>query len=302
MTKLRTILVITTIFACLPEAVYACACGCNVFSVGTRWSMPTSAGLSMFLHYNYMDQNRSWGGWDNAPADALEDMDLRTSFYTVGLQYMPGRDWGVTLETPAWDRYFKTTDEAGNISSVNHTALGDIRLMGTYAGLYEDMSIGLRFGIKLPTGAFQQSLMDRDTQIGTGTTDLLLGGYRMGQENGWGWYAQAMWQRALNSRQGYRPGDSFDVDGGIHYDKLRKDYRIVPMLQLVASFRGVDRGQNAEPENTGYERLYLSPGIQVAATSHLNLFADLRIPLVTHVRGYQLVAPSLVSVTLGYNV
>ena len=302
MTKLQKIIALLIFVITLQEAVFACACGCNVFAVGTRWTMPTSSGMSMFLHYNYMDQNRSWGSWSNAPADALEDIDLRTNFYAAGFQYMVTRDWGLSLELPVWDRYFRTEDEDGNIASASHTSLGDVRLMGMYAGFYEDMSVGLQFGMKLPTGAFRQSLLDRDTQIGTGTTDLLLGGYRMSQENGWGWNAQALWQRALNSREGYRPGDSFDINGGIHYDKLLNEYRIVPMVQLVASFRATDSGSNAEPENTGYERLYISPGIQVVATSHLNLYADLRIPLVTHVRGYQLVAPSLVSVALGYNI
>jgi hypothetical protein len=284
------------------QAAFACACGCNVFAVGTRWTMPTSEGLNLSLQYNYMNQSRIWSRWNNAPAGSIEDLELRSNFYTVGLRYMPSRDWGVAVETPVWNRFFKTTDEDGNIASANHTSLGDIRLMGMFAGLSEDMSVGLQFGIKLPTGAFTQSLLDRDTQIGTGTTDLLLGGYRMSQENGWGWYAQAMWQRALNSRDGYRPGDSFDMTGGIHYDKLLKEYRIIPMLQLVASFRAIDSGPNAEPENTGYERLYISPGIKVAATSHLNFYADVRLPLVTHVGGFQLVAPSLISIALGYNV
>ena len=302
MIRKRFVIFITATIVCSCETALACACGCNVFAVGTKWTMPTSAGLSMFLHYDYMDQNQTWGSWNQAPADALEDIDLRTNFYTIGAQYMASRDWGVSIETPVWNRYFKTTDEDGNVVSANHTSLGDVRLMGMYAGLFEDMSVGLQFGLKLPTGSFRQSLLDRDTQIGTGTTDLLLGGYRMGQESGWGWFVQALWQRALNSREGYRPGDDFDVSGGVHYDKLVSELGVVPMIQIVASFRAIDSGSNADPENTGYERVYLSPGIEVVAVSNLNLYADLRIPLVTHVRGYQLVAPSLVSIALGWRI
>ena len=302
MTQIRFILTIAAVLVCANETALACACGCNVFAVGTKWTMPTSAGLNMFLHYDYMDQSQSWGNWNQAPPDALEDIDLRTNFYTLGAQYMASREWGVSIETPVWNRYFKTTNEEGNVVSANHTTLGDIRLMGMYAGLFEDMSVGLQFGLKLPTGSFRQSLLDRDTQIGTGTTDLLLGGYRMSQESGWGWYVQALWQRALNSREEYRPGDDVDVSGGVHYDKLFSDLRIVPMVQIVASFRAVDSGTNSEPENTGYERIYLSPGIEVVAASNLNFYADFRIPLVTHVRGYQLVAPSLVSVALEWKI
>ena len=79
------------------------------------------------------------------------------------------------------------------------------------------------------------------------------------------------------------------------------NFRIVPVLQIAGSFRGIDGGGNADPDNTGYERLYISPGLQVMATTHFTLYGDLRIPLLTHVRGVQLVAPSLVNLTVGYS-
>jgi len=74
------------------------------------------------------------------------------------------------------------------------------------------------------------------------------------------------------------------------------------MLQLVASFRGVASGPNANPDNTGYERLYVSPGIEVTASDHLSSFGDLKIPVLTHVRGYQLVAPTLSTITGSYSL
>jgi hypothetical protein len=202
-------------------------------------------------------------------------------------------------EVPVWNRYFRTTDDDGNIASATHTSFGDIRLMGMYTGLSEDMSTGIQLGLKLPTGSFHESLLDRDTQIGTGTTDLLLGGYRMGQERNWGWYAQVMWQHAFNTRDGYRPGDSFDANIGFHYDGLLGWLPVVPVVQVAGSFRGVDSGEEAEPENTGYDRLYIAPGAQIILPGRVNLYADVRIPLFTHVRGTQLVAPALVNLTLG---
>jgi len=73
------------------------------------------------------------------------------------------------------------------------------------------------------------------------------------------------------------------------------------LFQLQGSLRGIDSGENANPGDTGYERLFVSPGLQVVATSHLSLYADLKIPIVTHVRGNQLVAPALVNITMGFN-
>ncbi len=255
----------------------------------------------MFLLYNYMDQSTNWDSWSSAAASLNGDREIRTSFYTLGAQYMTDRDWGFTVEVPVWDRYFRTVDD-GSVASADHRALGDVRVTGMYTGLSEDMSTGIQFGLKLPTGPFNQSLLDRDTQIGTGTTDLLLGGYQMGQEDSWGWYAQVLWQYAFNTRDGYRPGDSFDMTVGVHYDNLVQTFKIVPMLQFIASFRGIDSGINSDPANTGYDRLYVSPSVEVNVTQGLQLYGDLRFPVMTHVRGYQLVAPALFSMTLSYSL
>ena len=129
---------------------------------------------------------------------------------------------------------------------------------------------------------------------------MLLGAIRMGQEDGWGCYAQTLLQHVLSPRDDYRPGDNFDVRIGMHYENLFERYNITPMLQFVASFRAMNSGSNASPDNTGSERLYISPGLEVTAIGHLNVFGNLKIPIITHVRGYQLVAPVLSTVTLSY--
>lgn len=124
----------------------------------------------------------------------------------------------------------------------------------------------------------------------------------MGQEDSCGWYTQAIWEHSLNFRDGYRPGDSFDINVGAHYDNLVSQYKIVPLLQLIASFRGANNGANSDPANTGYDRLYISPSIEVIPTSHITFYADIRIPVATYIRGYQLVAPSLLTVTAEYDL
>ena len=283
-----------------PAVSAACACGCNVFSAGSMWMMPSSPGLRMALTYNYMDQHTDWSGWNSAAADLNSDKEIRTNFYTLGFQYMENRDWGMMIEIPVWDRYFTTIDDMGSIASIEHASPADIRIMGIYTGLSEDMSTGILLGLKLPTGPFNLSLLDRDTQIGTGTTDLLVGGFRMGQEAGWGWYVHAQFQIPLAARDGYLPGDNFDFSIGMHYDDLADDYKIVPSLQITTSLRSIDSGANSDPDNTGYERLYISPGAEIIINSHLNIFGNVNAPLITHTRGYQLVAPLLSTVTLSY--
>ena len=80
--------------------------------------------------------------------------------------------------------------------------------MGVYSGFSKDMSTGLIFGVKLPTGDWKYSGFDRDVEIGSGTTDLLLGGYHQDKldKNGqFGWFAQVMWQKPWPGRAAIVP-------------------------------------------------------------------------------------------------
>ena len=63
--------------------------------------------------------------------------------------------------------------------------------MAMYTGFFKDMSTGLMFGLKLPTGTSTLRGIDRDTQVGTGSTDLMLGGYHRGMltgDNAWQYF------------------------------------------------------------------------------------------------------------------
>jgi hypothetical protein len=64
-----------------------------------------------------------------------------------------------------------------------------------YTGFFKDMSTGIIFGVKLPTGTFQAFGMDRDNQIGTGSTDFLLGAFHRGLlsgDNAWQYFSQIL--------------------------------------------------------------------------------------------------------------
>ena len=105
-----------------------------------------------------MNQNQNWEGNSKAPASDNKDKRITTSFYTVGGQYMIDRNWTVMAELPTYSRKLTTTDDgtvagpAGSIYSGKLTDLGDLQVTGTYTGLSPDMSTGLSYGVKLPTG------------------------------------------------------------------------------------------------------------------------------------------------------
>jgi hypothetical protein len=282
-------------------AAHACACGCSVFNVGQRAQMPTQPGLSLFLQYSFMNQNENWHGSSSADASLNDDKDIRTHFMTLGARYMFSRAWGVMATLPAWDRYLRTQPDTQPAPiSADHLSLSDATLMGLFTGLSDDMSTGLELGVKLPTGPHDLSVFDPDTEPGYGSTSIVAGAYHMGQERNWGWWVQGILRAALYAYQNYRPGNSYNISVGAHYDGL-SDFRIVPSLNLIASIRQSDSGAEAEPDNTGFFRFFASPGVEVLITHSLNLYGEFEIPVYTYTRGYQLVAPWLVNATLSYN-
>ena len=161
-----------------PSVGRACACGCGVFDVATSSMFPNGAGGMAYLQYDFQDQDRNWSGTAQAPAANNPDKQIETDFFMAGFQYMFNSSWGVQLEVPYDYRTFKTTSNAsGNpITTINWGALGDIRLEGIYTGFFADMSAGVTFGVKLPTGDWTYNNafgdVDRDSEIGTGSTDI----------------------------------------------------------------------------------------------------------------------------------
>ena len=110
------------------------------------------------------------------PAALNSDKQINTQWYNVGFSYNFNRDWGVMVRIPSVNRTLTTdTGDYAGIVPFNTKDIGDIEIMGMYTGFFKDMSTGVIFGIKLPTGTFTAPGLDRDTQIGSGSTDLLLG-------------------------------------------------------------------------------------------------------------------------------
>ena len=190
----------------MPGVVHACACGCGVFDVATSSMLPNGTGGMAWLQYDYMDQNQDWHNFQPASPDLNGDKEIETHFLTVGLQYMFSQSWGAQVEIPYDFRYFKGTDNAGeDVTTHSWSQLGDIRLEGIYSGFFADQSLGVTYGVKLPTGAHNVDtsdnlnnplgLVDRDTQIGTGSTDILLGGFyrtNFTRDQKWDWFSQAL--------------------------------------------------------------------------------------------------------------
>lgn len=286
-----------------PSAALACACGCAIFDVGTSTLLPSGPGGTFFLEWDYLDQTKNWHGSSSAPAADNDDKNIRTNFYLAGGQYMFNESWGVMAEVPYTDRHFVTAD-SGAPETFNHSALGDVRLMGVYSGFSSDMSTGVIFGVKLPTGDSTFKGFDPDVEIGSGSTDILLGGYHTGQIDFAGdfqWFAQGLWQHHIATQHGYTPGSELNGAIGASYTNfhVNSDISIQPVVQLVAAYRGRDSGVG-DPANTGYSRLLVSPGVAVSVNTW-KLYADVEVPIYQHVNGDQLVASAAVKLIASYS-
>jgi|SRR5271165_5672550 len=286
-----------------PNRARACACGCGVFEVGTSSMFPEGSGAMADIEYDYQDQDHNWSGPSEAPAVDNPDKEIRTSFVTLGYQDMFSRSWGLLLGIPYESRIFRTTGGAtgSDIVSLKFSGLGDIRIQGVYTGFSPDLSGGLTFGLKLPTGSHTANDaygdIDRDSEIGTGSTDILLGGFRrfnLDTDYGWSGFVQGALDLPVLTQVQYRPGAEFDAALGAYYSGLHLGRaQISPMAQLKLSVRGRDGGANAaNPVASGFERALLAPGIEVDLHP-LMLYADAERPVYQRFTGNQLAAPVL---------
>ena len=305
MTK-RVLILLICIFllqGSIQSVVWACACGCQIFDIGTSSMFPSGRGGTAFIDYDFMDQNHNWSKSSKASDDDNSDKRIRTSFVNTGMQYMFNRSWGVQIKLPYDHRYFKTTDDNGDIASFAHNAIGDMLIRGIYTGFSPDMSTGLTFGFKVPTGNWTYPNFDRDTELGTGSTDALIGVYHRGaitSDNKFNYFVQDNLDQPFLTQGGYLPGTENDAALGVYYHGFSAGgLKITPVAEVLNSYRSRDRGWAANTPNSGYERILLSPGIELDYKKMMVYF-DVGFPVYQYVNGDQLVASALYKVTVSY--
>ncbi len=214
-------------------------------------------------------------------------------------------DWGVSAEIPYTGSSKFTTADSGTPETFDHGALGDIRLMGVYSGFSPDMSTGVIFGVKLPTGDHRFADFDHDVEIGSGSTDLLLGGYTSGAfdvTQTFTWFAQAVWQQPLATQDHYTPGPELNGAAGVSYNSwtLAQNVTLSPVVQVLVSDRGRDGGVG-DPDHTGYQRVLVSPGLSLSVDKW-KLYGDVELPIYQHVNGNQLIAPYALKFIASYSL
>ena len=284
-------------------------CGSAMCLLNTDWSTQgvwTEPGLRVDLRYEGVRQDRLRAGTKEVGPEAVSDeiVPLRTrdGNWFVALDYAFDARWGLGVSLPFVQRahrQLRRDEVAGDsVQDFSLDGAGDVRVLGRYQAL-SSVSLdrgaeaaGFTFGLKLPTG--RDDVTDPNgeraepgLQPGTGTTDLLLGAYwhRQFVDSRLSLFARAQWQRALDRKDDYRPGDKLSLDVGVRYPLTD---RLALQLQANALATAKSQGERAEPENTGGSLITLSPGIAYAITESTQVYAFYQRPLYQRVNGVQL--------------
>ncbi len=296
---------------------FACSsCGCSLGSEWANENYSTSAGLSLDLRYDFVNQNELRTGSHTASgADVAAQLasgsvgevqqGTLTRYATLSADYAFNRDWGVNLQLPYLQRTHGTIADGDTDASLSDKdGLGDVRLVGRYQGVFDDRSLGLQLGMKFPTGSFHQDFsggpgagtpLDRGLQLGTGTTDLIAGAYyNIAFHRDWDHFEQLQIKVPLNAREDFRPGNQVSANAGVRYVGARN---FLPQVQVNLKWEGKESGAQADRPNSGSVEIYVSPGLSFHPMARLSVYGFVQLPVYRDYKGLQL-APHY-SVTSG---
>ncbi len=289
------------------------ACGCTLNSDWASQGYASQPGFRFDLRYDYFNQDQLRSGTQVVDRSALsypngQEIQQQTvnRNLTLALDYSPDANWGLAVLVPTFDRTHATVlagDTAPSFSQAS--GIGDVRVLGRYQGFSDDHSFGVQFGLKLPTGATNQNFnagagmgqyLDAGLQLGTGSTDLLLGFYAFGSlAPDWGCFSQALFQVPVAHKEGYRPGDGVNANVGLRYTGFAG---VTPHLQFNVRAERRETGVLADTPDSGATLVYLSPGLTFNISRSFQIYAFAQVPVAQRVNGLQLEPRSSVSLGL----
>ena len=282
-------------------------------SLNSQWDTQTAwtaSGWRADLRYEYitLDQPRSGSRAVAVGEISQHDDEVKTISRNLvtSVDYGFTADWSGSIVIPLVDRtHYHIHNHMGTPipEDWDFSELGDIRVLSRYRNeLTKTQTWGVQVGLKLASGSINirndnGDLAERTLQPGTGSHDLLLGVFWNDTDEHKTWFVQYMYQHPLITRDDFTPGDEQGLDVGISY-VLTQHMRLV--TQLNFRHKQADTGANAEPEDSGSNEWWLSPGLSVALTRATRLYAYYQLPLYQYVNGVQLTADQAVSIGLSH--
>ena len=314
---LTTTVTLLTLTSVVNQAAACSSCGCSFNSDWASEGYSNNSGWRFDTRFDYINQDNLRYGSGSVSKGSVElPNDNETQQHTItratllGLDYSPDRYWGLHISLPYLDRTHSTIGEGDTeLSHSGTSGLGDSSFVARYQGFTPLANLGVQFGLKFPTGKFKDTFnagpmqdmgIDRGLQNGTGTTDAILGVYYFDSISPeFDYFAQIQGDQPFAAREGFRPSTSVVTSAGINY---KFNNSIKPQLQLNYKYESRESGQNADRPNSGGNILALTPGINFAASSKLNIYTLAQIPVFQEVNGYQLEPREIYSVGLRYDL
>jgi len=316
---MKKILILLAVAGVVPHA--QASCGSLMCELNPAWdtqSLTHEHGLRMDLRYAYAkaDVLRAGSNKITPPpltgsGDEIENMRTINQALTADLDYAINREWSVAVQAPLVSRdHAHTVDNLPpDVEQAKYSALGDVRVSAKYRFMAADHHSGggLRFGLKLPSGGTDKEMapgtpMEASLQPGSGSTDLILGGYTWWTRPGshWSGLAQLQVQQAIAERNDYRPGTSISLDLGANYAISE---RVAGLLQLSFLHRARDHGGNADPlGSSGGHAVFLSPGLSVTVAPGTHVYGFVQLPIRQYVNGEQLTPRWSATLGVGFDL
>jgi hypothetical protein len=296
------------LFVFLYAGIASASCGSAFCTLNTMWStqgVPVESGAARLdLRYEYINQNRLRSGRRalSRAEDTADTTELRTLNRNLlaTLDYTFSRNWAVSASLPVASRshsHIADPSGAATFEQWDFTKAGDARILGVYSFDNEAnpfVTYGLTFGAKLPSGGYRVrnsggTLAERALQPGSGSTDAVLGAFYAapGLSADASWSVQAMLQQAVQTKDGFRPGNQYQLNLGYRQPLTES---LQGLLQVNTLVKARDSGINAEPDLSGSRSVFLSPGLSYALTHDVQVYGFLQLPLYRYVNGVQLSA------------
>jgi hypothetical protein len=202
---------------------------------------------------------------------------------------------------PIASRHSEILSEDRTLVTGNQVGLADISFLFRFKPLVEhsmetSFVVSLAGGLKLPTGRTdgrdsQGNLLDAHVQLGTGSTDYLLGASGFATFDRTAVIANLLGAITGKGANGHTFGNSLNYDTSVRY-KLNPDEYVEMQYFATIGINGEWRGREIQDgitlDDSGGNVTYVSAGGQIFFTPSISLEAVFQYPVIHALHGEQL--------------
>ena len=203
---------------------------------------------------------------------------------------------------PIAKRHSEELNEEGNIVTGNEFGLADVSLLLRYKALVahdiETTSIiSLSAGAKLPTGKTngkdsEGNLLDPHIQLGTGSTDVLVGASGFLAFERVALIANLLGAITTQGANGHEFGNILNYDASIRYRLYPAEFddetELFATFGVYGELRGRELQDGVPVASSGGNVLFLSPGLQFYPVPSIAIEASFHMPVIHALYGSQL--------------